>query len=234
MQKQLFSLLIAAFVLLAGCGDASSTESSTGPDLAPESEQITANDAKKTPPPAADTDPDPTPRKAEDITKAMVEPFVPEGDVLMDWEAGDLNRDAFPDVVLITKDKNEAEESDVIDNPLPRPVILLLGNAQNELTKAEQSNDVALCGGCGGVFGDPHSGIVIKDGYFSIEHYGGSNWRWTRIMTFKYVEAEKTWYLHKDGGESYNTGEPDKVETDVKTEKDFGKVKFADFSAEGI
>lgn len=235
MQKRFFLLLFSLLFMLAGCGDAASTESSGGANSSENSEESTGREAERTPAPEKEAvAKSSAPLTAEGITEEMLQSFVPEGDVLMDWQAGDLNRDAYPDAVLITKDKSEDEESDMIDNPMARPVILLLGNDQNELVKTDQNNDVALCKQCGGVFGDPHDGIAIKNGYFSIEHYGGSNWRWTRIITFKYVEAEKTWYLHKDGGISYNTGNPDDMETNIRTVKDFGKVKFADFTLEDI
>jgi hypothetical protein len=71
--------------------------------------------------------------------------------------------------------------------------------------------------------------IVIKNGYFSVEHYGGSAWRWTRIITYKYSKEENNWFLYKDGGESFNAGDPEKVEKTVRTTKDFGKVLFKDF-----
>jgi len=78
--------------------------------------------------------------------------------------------------------------------------------------------------------GDPYVSIVIKKGYFSIEHYGGSSWRWQRIITYKYSPVDKEWYLHRDGTVSFNAGDPDKTtEITGRTAKDFGKVRFGDF-----
>ena len=77
--------------------------------------------------------------------------------------------------------------------------------------------------------GDPFMGIKIKNGYFSVEHYGGSSWRWTRIITYKYSKQDKEWFLHKDGSESFHASEPQKVETKIKTTKDFGQIKFEEF-----
>jgi hypothetical protein len=71
---------------------------------------------------------------------------------------------------------------------------------------------------------------VIKNGYFSIEHYGGSAERWTRTITFKYSTTDSSWYLHKDGHESFSAvDENAKKTTKIYTVKDFGKVKFTDF-----
>jgi hypothetical protein len=71
--------------------------------------------------------------------------------------------------------------------------------------------------------------VVIKKGFFSVEHYGGSNWRWTRTITFRYSPTEKKWFLHKDGGESFMATDPDKATSKVKTVRDFGKVPFESF-----
>ena len=76
---------------------------------------------------------------------------------------------------------------------------------------------------------DPKQGVTIKNGYFSVEHYGGSGWRWTRIVTFKYSPADKNWFLHKDGGERFNAISKEEVKTTVKTVKNFGKVPFQKF-----
>jgi hypothetical protein len=48
--------------------------------------------------------------------------------------------------------------------------------------------------------------------------------------TFKYLSTDSSWYLHKDGHKSFHAGdEPEKVETKIKTTRDFGKVPFDKF-----
>ena len=111
-----------------------------------------------------------------------------------------------------------------------RPLILLVGNSKNELTKVGQNDTTVLCYDCGGAMGDPYTGITIKNGYFSVEHYGGSSWRWTTIITYKYSKKEKNWFLHKKGGVSFHASTPNNIEEKVKTKKDFGVVKFEDFN----
>jgi len=152
-----------------------------------------------------------------------------EGYTVLHSASGDLNRDAYPDWVLIYRKATEAETSDVIDHPEPRPLLLNVGQPDGSLQLAARNDKVVLCYDCGGVFGDPFSQVVIKNGFFTVEHYGGSNWRWTRLITFRYQPKARKWYLHKDGGDSYHTGDPDKVETVVKTTKDFGTVPFETF-----
>ena len=90
---------------------------------------------------------------------------------------------------------------------------------------AKRNDKVAMRIDEGGVMGDPYTNMVFKNGYFSLEHNGGSNWRWSHIITFKFDTVNYDWYLHKIGGDSYHTYDIEKVETKVRSFKDFGKVK---------
>ena len=66
-----------------------------------------------------------------------------------------------------------------------RHLLIIQGEKDGTFKIVANNDSIVLCFGCGGVFGDPYAGITVKDNYFSIEHYGGSAWRWTRIITFK-------------------------------------------------
>ena len=154
--------------------------------------------------------------------------FVPEGYAILDTASGDLNLDGTTDVLLVLKDKNEETVSDGTE--FSRPLLILTRDTDGKLTRARENGFTVMCRQCGGVFGDPYVGLTIKNGYFSVEHYGGSNWRWTKIITYKYSKEDNEWYLHKVGGESYHTSDPDKSESHVRTTKDFGKVKFEEYS----
>lgn len=156
--------------------------------------------------------------------------FVLDGHVILDFQKGDINNDQREDVILIQKAINETETSDVIDNPTPRPLMLLLREPNGGLKLAARNDQAVLCVDCGGVMGDPYQGITIKGNYFSIEHYGGSSWRWTKVVTFKFDPSKQEWFLHKDGGQSFHASEPDStMEEKVETTKDFGVVKFTDY-----
>lgn len=144
---------------------------------------------------------------------------------VLDSATGDLNLDEFPDKLLILKSKDEGTLTEVA-----RPLLLLSGKADGSFVLAARNDSVVLCADCGGVFGDPYSGITIKNGYFSIEHYGGSSWRWTRIITFKYSKEKGEWILHRDAGESFHTSDPEKTEAIVTNKKDFDKLPFKDFN----
>ncbi len=155
--------------------------------------------------------------------------FVPTDHSLLDSATGDLNLDGIQDLVLILKRNGEDTLSNVIDHPEKRPLLLLIRDANDQLTLARRNNNIVYCIDCGGTMGDPYVGLTIKDGYFSIEHYGGSSWRWSRTITCKYDNKAKEWYVYKDHSESFHASDPEKVEYKTKTAKDIGKVKFADF-----
>jgi hypothetical protein len=162
--------------------------------------------------------------------KLSITKFIPEGYSLLDSATGDLNLDAYPDMLLVLKKNGEDSTSDIVDHQEKRPLLILTGQADKQFKLSARNDNTVYCVNCGGMMGDPYMGIVIKKGYFSIEHYGGSAWRWTRIITYKYSTAEKYWYLHKDGGDSFHTSDPDKVETKIRTTKEFGKVRFEQFN----
>lgn len=155
--------------------------------------------------------------------------FVPKNYSVLDTVSGDLNIDQIKDYILVLSKNGEDTLSDEIEDYEKRPLLILLGTPKNKLQLARRNDNTVYCFNCGGVMGDPYVGITIKNGYFSVEHYGGSAWRWTRIITYKYSKQDQEWFLHKDGSESFHAMEPDKVESKIKTIKDFGKVKFSDF-----
>lgn len=173
-----------------------------------------------------------TVKKSDPIQRTDISEFVLDGYSILDTTWGDLNLDEFDDLVMILKKDTEESTSDIIENPELRPVLLLCGGSDNDLKLVKRSDHVTLCYDCGGIMGDPYAQTVIKDGYFTLEFYGGSNWRWSRYITFKFNKEESNWFLHKDGGDSHHTSEPeDQIETNVLTTKDFGVVSFEMFNA---
>lgn len=153
-------------------------------------------------------------------------PFIPAGYKLLDATSGDLNLDALPDKVLVLQ-QLDADTTTMGDTP-NRP-LLLLGEPNRRYRLAARNDRAVLCSGCGGMMGDPYQGVTIKKGFFSVEHYGGSAWRWTHITTFRYAPATKQWYLHREGGDSFHATDPEKVETHIETVKDFGRLSFTDY-----
>lgn len=153
--------------------------------------------------------------------------FVPNGFTVLDTTSGDLNQDGKADVVLILRNKLEKENPDTT-----RPLLLLLGNGKGGYSLAARNDSAVLCLGCGGVFGDPYVRIAIKKNYFSIEHYGGSSWRWTRVITFKFDSKSKRFVLHRDAGYSWHASDSNKQTENIYSKADFGKLPFEKYSYE--
>lgn len=151
--------------------------------------------------------------------------FVRPPFVLLDSASGDIDRDGRRDMILVLKHKNEELYGDTT-----RPLLLLRRLANGYFSLVGRNDNVVLCRNCGGVFGDPHEGVTIKNGYFSVEHYGGSRFRWTRIITFRYDTRQRKFMLHKDAGVSYDNTDPDKkAGEDTYRKNDFGKVAFTEY-----
>lgn len=154
----------------------------------------------------------------------------PQGWSIMDTLSGDLNRDKYTDFLIVLQ-----HDEDSLATDEPRPLLILIGNDKGELVLTRRNDNVVLCRECGGVFGDPYDGLAIKNGYFSVQHYGGSAWRWTRIITFRYHEKEKDWFLHKDGGVSYYLYDIDGDSTlteSFENQDKYGKQKFEDYNGD--
>ncbi len=162
---------------------------------------------------------------SEQERNLSIKDFIPAGFSILDSLSGNLNLDSYLDLILILKINGEDSFFDI-----NRPLLILTGQA-NRTYKLEARNDsVVLCRSCGGVFGDPYESTVIKNGYFSIQHYGGSNWRWSRIITFKYNKEKNNWVLHRDAGESFHTSAPDKTEKIITNKNDFDVLSFEKFT----
>jgi hypothetical protein len=175
-------------------------------------------------------------RAAPPDSVELLKPFVPAGYHVLFTVAGDLNRDACPDRVVVLDttavigDSTTEEESTRIRR-LRRPLLLLLGEPGGiRYRLAARNYQVVDCADCAGaVGGDPFQQVVIKRGYFSVESYRGSAWRWLQVTTFKYNPADYHWYLHRVGRDSFHVSEPDKVTSSVSTTRDFGRIRFEQY-----
>lgn len=220
MLRYVFSCF--AFLVLVSCGEKpAGTASQPADTVGAASPQTAVPDNQTTGPDGVAI--------AKNALPRSIAAVIPAGYSVLDTTAGDLNQDAYPDmVVVLKKDGEESAETDV-DNPVKRPLLVMTGGADGSYSLVARNDNTVYCATCGGMMGDPYTGVTISKGYFSVEHYGGSSWRWSRIVTYKYSPADKTWLLHKDGGESFNTNEPEKVTEKVRSVKDFGRVPFEAF-----
>ena len=159
--------------------------------------------------------------------KKSIDDFVLKGYSILDKSSGDLNQDGYTDYIVILRNN-----LDTISADTARPLLIIHGQQNGTYKLAGRNDSIVLCKACGGVFGDPYSAITIKDNYFSVEFYGGSNWRWSRVITFKYNTITKSYILHKDAGESFNAFEPDKIEYESYHKELWNKIPFKTYSAD--
>jgi len=115
--------------------------------------------------------------------------FMPAGYEELDGgrATGDLNRDGRPDLALVVGAKNEAQDTTEAGPP-PRRLLVLLAVPGGGYRLAAASSQAVLCRGCGGVYGDPFAGIDIQKGVLTLDHYGGSNWRWNITGKFRWQQ----------------------------------------------
>ncbi|TPG66543.1 hypothetical protein EAH73_09065 [Hymenobacter nivis] len=169
------------------------------------------------------------PREPVPPLPAAIRRLLPPGYAVLDAARGDLNRDTTPDWLVVLNRPNEQKTSDVVDQPTKRPLLVFVGGAGGTYTLAGRTDNAVYCIDCGGIMGDPFMGLTIKNGYFTVEHYGGSAQRWTRYVTFKYDPAGRTWLLHRDGSERFHALDPEHGTTTATTAKNFGRVPLAKF-----
>ena len=161
---------------------------------------------------------------------AEIKPFVEKNSKPIALESADLNGDGMKDFILVLeREKPEMDNDDLPKNQ--RPLLILMRGTDKKLTEAKRNEQIVMCSACGGVFGDPFEGVTVGAKIFTVNHYGGSNWRWTANYKFNYSRIDKTWQLVLVDKSSFHTSEPDKVERKMmKPTKDFGKVDIADFN----
>jgi hypothetical protein len=180
--------------------------------------------------------------KKETITHSKLEEFIPENYVILDSVSGNINLDEYNDIILILKVKNEDSIANESSDFILRPLLILCKDRNNKYNLITRNDSLVLCFNCGGIFGDPYAGTEINNGKIKINHYGGSNDRWTNNLTFKFNRKDKSIYLYEIEEASYNlmniTDENEDIDkyiesnTKRKTQKDFGKIKIEDYSNE--
>ena len=166
---------------------------------------------------------------------AEIKPFVEKDTIPIALETGDLNADGRKDAVLVISEivpENAPYEEGAGD----RSVLILIRGSDGALSVAGRNNLVALCRNCGGAFGDPFEGIVIKGTRFTVSNYGGSADRWAYNYTFDYSRRDRTWQLVRVEESHFHTLDPDRtMRTRTYTPpKNFGLITFAEFDPENF
>ncbi len=174
-----------------------------------------------------------------DTISDVLKQFIPKNYSVINISSGDANLDGLIDKILVLRKNTEETTSNFYEEkPDKRPLLLLLGQANNSYKLAFRNDNAVYCIDCGGAFGDPFTGTTIKKGYFSIEHGIVGGFHWENVTTFKYNKLMKGWDLYKDHYISYkfNDNNDENAEALVvdfdkmETEKDFGRITFDNFN----
>lgn len=148
--------------------------------------------------------------------------FILPGTHLLAMESADLNGDNLADYILVLEKPDVEEEQ--------RPLLIITRSADGSLKRVKQNNKAVYCSNCGGMMGDPFQDVSVGPKTFTINHYGGSGWRWSTSTTFNYSRKDKTWQLVGVETSSFHAADHEKVETKHhKPPRDFGKIDIADF-----
>lgn len=153
--------------------------------------------------------------------------FIPNDAKLLDSASGDLNSDGVTDILLVLESSNKPH------NPTTRPAIILTSDSDSSLRQ------IAFCKNAAEHYAiwegdDPFQGVIISNGYFTLEHHLiQKNLRWTYNTTFKYDSLNNKWYLHKIGMQAYNLNDPnDSIKSYVVDTSRFGVVWLEEFNTE--
>lgn len=162
---------------------------------------------------------------------AEVKPFIERNTVAIAVHDIDLNGDGLADYLLVLEKKNAATDETMSGQ---RPLLLLIRQPGGALKLVKRNDRIVLCPRCGGAFGDPLESLTVGPKTFSVNHYGGSAWRWNNSYKFNYSRRDNTWQLVRVEEGSFNANDPEKtMKHKVFTPpKDFGKIDIADFDPE--
>ena len=161
--------------------------------------------------------------------------FVEPQTVLISFNATDLNGDELSDyVVVLQKQKRRPDEEDIEEGQ--RLLLLIIRQNSGTLKVAKRNDKIVYCSTCGGAFGDPLESIDVGPKTFTVNHYGGSSWRWSNSFKFNYSRRDSTWQLVRVQEVSFHASDPDKtMKTEIYTPpKHYGIIDIADFDPENF
>ena len=160
-----------------------------------------------------------------------VKPFVEDGTKPIALESADLNGDRLKDYILVLERENPTVKDEYDFPKNQRPLLILVRGTGNKLTEEKRNEVIVMCSECGGMMGDPFAGITVGRNTFTVNHYGGSAWRWTADYKFNYSRIDKTWQLVLIEKTSFHATDYKKTlkREIMRSGKHFGKVDIADF-----
>lgn len=162
---------------------------------------------------------------AEAPVPAALKRLLGPGETLLASQFADLNGDGLQDVVFVVEPRQLRDDDEGV-----RTLKIAIGAADGSLKVVKENRKLVFCRQCGGVFGDPFESLAASNKSFTVQHYGGSSWRWTNAFTFNYSRKDETWQLVKVEEGSFHASEPDKQTSKTyRPPKHFGKIDISEF-----
>jgi len=122
--------------------------------------------------------------------------FVPAGFQALDFALADLDSDGKQDAVLVLR---RSDEDVPAHGEAPRPLLVLIRQADGRLAQAKRTERLVYCRACGGMLGDPYQRLTAGRGRFTVELAGGTaSSHWAVEYTFAYDAAAKDWLLEEE------------------------------------
>lgn len=149
-----------------------------------------------------------------------IESFIPKGYDTLGTAVGDLNKDGLADIALVL---HHQKENDYKMEEEPLRLLLILFKNKNIYQLAASTDKAIMCVHCGGVFGDPFQGIIIEKNILTIQHYGGSSWRWSYNHDFKF-QNNNFYLINRESNYYWNGRHCDKLKDFAST--DYEKENF--------
>ena len=149
-----------------------------------------------------------------DMPEAAVKLLPDNGDILMSVNA-DLNGDGKDDYLVAYEYLNAERE------------LIVITAVDKGYAVAARSKRVILCKECGGIYGDPFVRIWADKKKFGVDHFGGSNFKWSNNSTFGYSRRDKKWQLVSFDSANYDLD--NNVEDEHYKPADFGLINLEDF-----
>lgn len=164
-----------------------------------------------------------------DAMPAELRRFVEPGSRALFVGTADLNGDGRKDYVLVLEKQKKRDSDPDIEGQ--RPFLIVIRQADGSLKVQKRSDRLVFCSTCGGMMGDPLQSIEVLPGAFTVNHYGGSAWRWSNLYRFGYSRRDDSWQLIRVEETSFHAGDPDHTtKTKLLTPpRDYGKIDIAEF-----
>ena len=147
--------------------------------------------------------------------------YQPQGYELIKKTRADMNGDGLDDWLMVYERFGMPDEERLFQ--------ILQTQLAGESVVFE-NNGLATCRNCGGTrTNDPLVSVSPIPNGFVVVTEGGSREAWSRTVTFKYFDVDKSWQLVEVSEKSIDsqTGEQSKSVV-LRPPKDFGKINFQD------